>query len=97
VFSHIKKTYRVQWVLLEGGGSEPPLLASKELAVKGSAKGKRKAGATEKQATAPESQERLVAVKWIPLDENTEANLCSTAMLKVWHQAKSIWAGKSLG
>lgn len=27
VFSHIKKTYRIQWVLLTGGGPEPPPLA----------------------------------------------------------------------
>ena len=28
LFSHIKKTYRVQWVVLEGGGDEPPILNS---------------------------------------------------------------------
>ena len=27
VFSHIRKTYRVQWVVLEGGGASPPELA----------------------------------------------------------------------
>ena len=27
VFSHIRKTYRVQWVVLEGGGTGPPELA----------------------------------------------------------------------
>jgi len=27
VFSHIRKTYRVQWVVLEGGGTSPPELA----------------------------------------------------------------------
>ena len=27
IFSHIKKTYRVQWVLLEGGTPDPPILA----------------------------------------------------------------------
>ena len=27
IFSHIKKTYRVQWVLLGGGGLDPPMLA----------------------------------------------------------------------
>ena len=27
VFSHIRKTYRVQWVVLEGGGTCPPELA----------------------------------------------------------------------
>jgi A/G-specific adenine glycosylase len=26
VFSHIRKTYRVQWVVLEGGGASPPEL-----------------------------------------------------------------------
>jgi hypothetical protein len=24
IFSHIKKTYRIQWVVLEGGGNNPP-------------------------------------------------------------------------
>ena len=28
IFSHIRKTYRVQWVVLEGGGPAPPCLAS---------------------------------------------------------------------
>ena len=28
IFSHIKKTYRLQWVILEGGGSSPPMLRS---------------------------------------------------------------------
>ncbi|KAI0340388.1 DNA glycosylase [Trametopsis cervina] len=27
IFSHIRKTYRVQWVVLEGGGSTPPSLS----------------------------------------------------------------------
>ena len=27
VFSHIRKTYRAQWVVLEGGGAGPPGLA----------------------------------------------------------------------
>jgi len=29
VFSHIRKTYHVQWVVLEGGGSSPPELAKR--------------------------------------------------------------------
>jgi A/G-specific adenine glycosylase len=29
VFSHIRKTYRVQWVVLEGGGTSPPELAKR--------------------------------------------------------------------
>jgi hypothetical protein len=29
VFSHIRKTYRVQWVVLQGGGASPPELAKR--------------------------------------------------------------------
>jgi A/G-specific adenine glycosylase len=32
VFSHIRKTYRVQWVVLEGGGASPPELATRAVA-----------------------------------------------------------------
>lgn len=35
VFSHIKKTYRVQWVVLEGGGSEPPALVRPQAVIGG--------------------------------------------------------------
>jgi A/G-specific adenine glycosylase len=31
VFSHIRKTYRVQWVVLEGGGAGPPELANRSV------------------------------------------------------------------
>jgi A/G-specific adenine glycosylase len=33
VFSHIRKTYRVQWVVLEGGGASPPELAKRSALV----------------------------------------------------------------
>jgi len=33
VFSHIRKTYRVQWVVLEGGGTRPPELARRSTPV----------------------------------------------------------------
>ncbi|KAI0084713.1 DNA glycosylase [Irpex rosettiformis] len=29
IFSHIRKTYRIQWVVLEGGGDDPPSLTSR--------------------------------------------------------------------
>lgn len=29
IFSHIRKTYRVQWVVLKGGGADPPELAKR--------------------------------------------------------------------
>jgi hypothetical protein len=31
VFSHIRKTYRVQWVVLEGAGTTPPQLATQSV------------------------------------------------------------------
>ena len=31
VFSHIRKTYRVQWVVMEGGGTSPPQLATQSV------------------------------------------------------------------
>lgn len=37
VFSHIKKTYRVQWVVLEGGGRDPPSLTSRLADIGGAA------------------------------------------------------------
>jgi A/G-specific adenine glycosylase len=40
VFSHIRKTYRAQWVVLEGGGASPPKLARRAaLAASGRLKG----------------------------------------------------------
>ena len=44
VFSHIKKTYRVQWVVLEGGGTDPPELVPRvaEQPAKKSTKGKQR-------------------------------------------------------
>lgn len=42
VFSHIRKTYRVQWVVLEGGGggASPPELAKRSSLVSGPKKTK---------------------------------------------------------
>jgi A/G-specific adenine glycosylase len=43
VFSHIRKTYRVQWVVLEGGGATPPELAPRMAGAKAKVKGSSKA------------------------------------------------------
>ena len=40
VFSHIRKTYRVQWVVLEGGGAGPPELANRSTLASGPRKTK---------------------------------------------------------
>jgi A/G-specific adenine glycosylase len=60
VFSHIRKTYRIQWVVLEGGGATPPELA------KGSASAvPRMAGANAKKVKGSSKAESM----WIRLDQ----------------------------
>ncbi|CAL1708848.1 unnamed protein product [Somion occarium] len=54
VFSHIRKTYRVQWVLLEGGDSSPPPLVTPNLEAKGESlpKSRSKASKASKQSNS---------------------------------------------
>ncbi|KAK7046650.1 J domain-containing protein [Favolaschia claudopus] len=83
VFSHIKKTYRVQWVRIEGA-SEPPAPALALAAqtepdkttknVKGKGKGKVK--------TANKEVETGLRARWVPLDAVAAKNL-STGSMKV--------------
>jgi A/G-specific adenine glycosylase len=69
VFSHVKKTYRTQWVVLEGGGSSPPALLVPKVVPpsdKPPVKGKRKAG-----VAAPEAKTKAPAgedVKWVRIE-----------------------------
>ena len=60
VFSHIRKTYRVQWVVLEGGGANPPELAKRSSVASSSAR------KTKVTMPKPESM-------WIPLDDVQKA------------------------
>ena len=62
VFSHIRKTYRVQWVVLEGGGASPP-----ELATRAVASGRPKA--TKQKVTGSQKLESM----WVLLDEVEKA------------------------
>ena len=48
VFSHIRKTYRVQWVILEGGGADPPELAKRSSLLSGTKKTRVAAGLPKK-------------------------------------------------
>lgn len=72
VFSHIRKTYRVQWVLLKGGGNEPPRLQRRSGS---SATEKAKAVRKGKHRKRPETSEdsevesaTISDVQWVPLD-----------------------------
>ena len=65
VFSHIRKTYRVQWVVLEGGGACPPELARQSTPAVPRMPGSRRAKASD-HSPMRESV-------WIRIDEVEEA------------------------
>ena len=67
VFSHIRKTYRVQWVLLEGGGPDVPPLAPQLLqqpAPPPAAAQKKGRKRTDAPAASPPAP---VAAMWVPM------------------------------
>jgi len=82
VFSHIRKTYRVQWVILEGGGAHPSELAKRSSL----------ASSTKKTKVAAGLPKKLESM-WVPLDDVEKANI-GTGVSKVWSQARSLWEGK---
>ncbi|KAJ6631123.1 DNA glycosylase [Mycena sp. CBHHK59/15] len=89
VFSHIKKTYRVQWVVLEGGES-PPELAAKRAAQKSSATAKAAGKGKGKPGKPGKTAESGGVSMWVPLDEVATRNI-GTGVLKVWNLARTLW------
>jgi A/G-specific adenine glycosylase len=81
VFSHIRKTYRVQWVVLKGGGSEPPPLAPSIRRNEKFTKTGRKDGAKGRTG-ATEAAEPLAA-KWISIDKVTDAKYVTLFTISV--------------
>jgi len=79
VFSHIRKTYRVQWVIVNGGLAPPQILGLEQSLGK-STKGERKV----KHFTIPQNG------IWIPLNEVAETNM-GTGVVKVWNLTKERW------
>ncbi|KAH6909645.1 A/G-specific adenine DNA glycosylase [Coprinopsis sp. MPI-PUGE-AT-0042] len=87
VFSHVKKTYRKQWVVLEGGERPPPLKIpesseSSQTVAKG--KGKKKA------SKVPEDSTAAIVAKWVREEDVAQANT-STGVVKIWKLAQSHW------
>jgi A/G-specific adenine glycosylase len=73
VFSHIKKTYRLQWVVLEGGLQGPPTL--KQIPDDGPARvkpGGNMKAKKKKEACTADTFHRPVSM-WVPLDQVAEA------------------------
>lgn len=73
VFSHIKKTYRVQWVVLEGGGTCPPEPISRvvERPAKKSTKGKQRSRRKSNRSDEDKDDDHdlgslPVTAKWMP-------------------------------
>lgn len=81
VFSHIRKTYRIQWVLLHGGGSHPPALAPRPPAIGGAAAptkkssrgGTRQASDSAKGLRASEDAPSPPGALWTLLEDVPEA------------------------
>ena len=83
VFSHIQKTYRVQWVLLKGGGDEPPKLLRRS-DTKSQTRGKSEAvqkGKLRKCLEASENSEAASADKaqWVSFDQVEHAKYVRTS------------------
>ncbi|KLO10729.1 DNA glycosylase [Schizopora paradoxa] len=93
VFSHIRKTYTVQWILLEGGDAPPTLnktysspVCSAEPAAK-KAKTSKKTKESEKKSGVKTAQEQL---QWVAYDEVARANI-GTGVMKIWKKICSHW------
>ncbi|KAI6115963.1 DNA glycosylase [Pisolithus sp. B1] len=83
VFSHIKKTYRVQWGCRDE--SRLPTVPTREM-IEGNGKDKRqKVSRTSRGGNAITS-----AAQWVPLDEVESINI-GTGVMKVWKLTKTLW------
>ncbi|THV07111.1 DNA glycosylase [Dendrothele bispora CBS 962.96] len=83
VFSHIKKTYRTQWVVLQGGIAPPACFFNPVPEVAGKKKiGSKRAGAE----TSIVTQQSM----WVPLGEVLKANI-GTGVGKVWSLVEELW------
>jgi A/G-specific adenine glycosylase len=85
VFSHIRKTYRVQWVLLKGGGDEPPKLRNKfassteaKTKTKVAQKGKPRERSEACEDSEPGKASSTEVARWVPLDQVEHAKYVKT-------------------
>ncbi|KZS97152.1 DNA glycosylase [Sistotremastrum niveocremeum HHB9708] len=107
VFSHIRKTYRPIWVILEGG-SEPPHL--KPMSCPSMTKPKTKRKSTKKRKVLEDSDDEFseselveekvneersqkIELKWVKAEEVEHANV-GTGVLKIWKEIVGLAEGK---
>lgn len=90
LFSHVKKTYRAQWVLLEGGSTPPTLKSNLKVEIPIKKSGKRK---TSPAAGGPDTESPAHAM-WVLLDDVADVNM-GTGVAKVWNLTQALW-GKNI-
>ncbi|KAF5383159.1 hypothetical protein D9615_004998 [Tricholomella constricta] len=83
VFSHIKKTYRPQWVVLQGGETPPALKPS---GVEPSAS----PGVIDDGEGGISTSLRPISAMWVQLKEISSVNM-GTGVVKVWNSTKALW------
>ncbi|KAF8634840.1 hypothetical protein AX17_004090 [Amanita inopinata Kibby_2008] len=82
IFSHIRKTYRVQWVILEGGVTQP------ELAIR--------FRTTKRRGSPGSDSEATTDIMWCSVPEVTDANI-GTGVVKVWNLVRQQWEKEAEG
>ncbi|PPQ87673.1 hypothetical protein CVT25_011440 [Psilocybe cyanescens] len=92
VFSHIRKTYRIQWVVLEGGVNPPAILENPSLHDERPTKQVKKAKPAVKNVNVKVKTqiEGSKTVIWVPLNEVVDTNMGS-GVVKVWNLTKKLW------
>ncbi|KAG2366735.1 DNA glycosylase [Suillus spraguei] len=91
VFSHIKKTYRVQWVLLEGDEIpqlRPTISPDQNGNCTKNLKGKQKV--SEVSEVDLNTIPQTLSAQWVPLTQVEDANI-GTGVLKVWKLVEKLW------
>ncbi|KAK7451136.1 hypothetical protein VKT23_012813 [Stygiomarasmius scandens] len=88
VFSHIKKTYRTQWVVLQGGSSPPAFASSPAANVSGQKR-------TSKKRADTENSNVFQQAMWATLTEVPKANI-GTGVGKVWSLVEAHWKNNIL-
>ncbi|KAF8157011.1 DNA glycosylase [Crassisporium funariophilum] len=90
VFSHIKKIYRVQWVILTGGLKPPKFLPDPLIDEQTSTKKPIKGKLTPKLVNLDIQLDFPRDAIWVPLNEVMETNMGS-GVVKVWMLTKERW------
>ena len=103
LFSHVKKTYRAQWVLLEGGSTPPTLKSNLEVEIPVKRSGKRKFS----PATGGPDAASPAHAMWVLFDDVADVKYVDfplaqisasltlssmgTGVAKVWNLTQALW------